>query len=139
MSLLKARNTKSIRASYESLQKDFLTLLDTNDTKYDRADLVALIGVYTDISVKYLQSIAYSLTEPKSIQDSMKFMNSYIVEIVFNLNLKFIHAEEGYSIIDKCIQEALTKGNVVPGFIEGVIDDIQESYEEPEVAETVEV
>ena len=133
MSLLKARNIEDVKDTYESLQRTFLEILDTTTGKATSEDLVALIGVYVRMSVKYLQTVAYELTEPKDVATTMKFMNSFIAEVAHEANIKYYHKEEGYTLIDKPIQKFLDDGDVTSGFIYECVKEIQDSYIEEEI------
>lgn len=133
MSLLKARKLGIKPEGYGELQKVFLEVIDSTE-EYGTDNLVELIQVYTIYSVEFLIDIGCSLEKPKGVEDTMKLMNSFIAEITVATNNKYYHKEEGYTIIDKCIQYALDNGGTVgTEFIYEVIDEINNSYIEEEI------
>jgi len=135
MSLLKARRLEIKCEGYGALQQSFLEIIDSSDT-YCNEDLIALVQIYTSYSVEYLIELAATLDKPVHVEDSMKLMNSYIAEICNETENKYYHKENGYTIIDKCIQEALDNdGTVSYSYVAELLEEINKSYEEPEIEE----
>jgi len=109
MSLLKAREWINVDAdSYSDLEQNFQIALDFEDIS--ESLLASLIDIYAVYSVLYLREVAFTLKEPIGIQQTMKFMNSYIAEIAHKLKVPYFHKEEGYSLIDKAVQFVLDNG-----------------------------
>lgn len=137
MSLIKAKNLKvTKRESYDSLRASFLEIIDTiYEDKPTRSDIIVLLNYYTTYSINYLIDVAETLVEPKDIQQTMKFMNSYIAEYYRLADLHYFH-KEGYTIIDKCIQNALDNdGVLLYETVDKEISAIEESHKEDEVVE----
>ena len=137
MSLIKAKNLKvTKRESYDSLRTSFLEIIDTiYEDKPTRSDIIVLLNIYTAYSINYLIDVADTLVEPKDIQQTMKFMNSYIAEYYRLADLHYFH-KEGYTIIDKCIQNALDNdGVLLYETVDKEISAIEYSYKEDEVVE----
>lgn len=137
MSLIKAKNILvQNRESYDALRASFLEIVGSiYEDKPTRSDIIVLLSVYTSYSINYLIDVAETLVEPKNIQQTMKFMNSYIAEYYRLANLHYFH-KEGFTIIDKCIQNALDNdGKIFYETIDKLISEIEESYKEDEVVE----
>jgi alpha-N-acetylglucosamine transferase len=64
----------------------------------------------------------------------MKFMNSYIVSFLHELELHYYDKEQGYSVIDKAVQAALdNEGTVSVKEISNIVEEIEASYVEEDV------
>lgn len=130
MSLLKALKVDRNYPKYKELQVNFIDVVDTVLDVPTKTDIIVLIRLYTDYSVKYLKEVAVTLEEPKGAQQTMKFMNSYIAECMTVAGLHYFH-QEGHTIIDKAVQHALSNnGDLKYDVIESIIDDIEASYVE---------
>lgn len=130
MSLLKA-NDLVVSNSYNKVKTDFLDVVNSIVGVPVRTDCVVLVRLYTDYSIIYLADISQTLDEPKGVNQTMKYMYSYIAEIFTACDLKLFHKTDGYTIVDKTIQEALdNKGTITYEYIDKVITDIQNSYVE---------
>ena len=130
MSLLKAYRKDTVDC--ERLERGFLDIVSTIYDKPTQDDLLYLLQIYAEYSVGYIIEAAKTLKPNQSFKDTMNIMNSYIVEVNNTLGNKYYHKEEGYSIIDKCVQEYLTFETLSKEKITEFIDEIQESYVEPE-------
>jgi hypothetical protein len=109
MSLLKARDWKNLDGdTYSDLEMSFQLALDNE--RINESLLASLIDIYAVYSVLYLREVSLTLKEPLTIQQTMKFMNSYIAEIAHKIEVPYFHKEEGYSLIDKAVQFVLDNG-----------------------------
>ena len=157
MSLIKAykiTNKALVETNYEEIKQQFKDTLEilyftaTNeDTKLK--GFKTLLTLYTIYGVKYLMEVSDNLNETQHNRDTMSFMNSFLVEICYDLNLKYYVKDMSYSIVDKSIKEALDiilanedytmvqLNNAVYKSIDGIISDIMDSF--VETVETEEV
>ena len=135
MSLLKALNITTDRPKYDAVRLDFVDVVSTIIDKPTRTDAIVLVKLYTDYSINYLVDVAQTLNEPKNVQQTMKFMNSYIAEILTSLGLHYFH-QEGHTVIDKAVQKALDNNGVIKyDDIEDIINEIEASYVEDVIEE----
>lgn len=135
MSLLKSYDLvrKEPAMNNEDIKGAFLDIIATADGNYTQTDVVALLTLYTAISINYIEEVATSLTDNVPLSSTLKFMNSYIAELVHKANLHYYHKEDGYSIVDKPIQFALDNGGLVTTeYVEECISEIEGSYFEEE-------
>lgn len=150
MSLLKAykvTNKAMIETNYEKIKDDFkqvLELLYFSDTTEDNKlkAYKTLLTLYTLYGVKYLMEVSDNLNETQYNRDTMSFMNSMLVEMCYDLKLKYYVKDMSYSIVDRSIKETLDllldkpeltkqKLNVkVFNIINDIINDITASFEE---------
>lgn len=150
MSLLKAykvTNKAMIETNYEKIKDDFkqvLELLYFSDTTEDNKlkAYKTLLTLYTLYGVKYLMEVSDNLNETQHNRDTMSFMNSMLVEMCYDLKLKYYVKDMSYSIVDRSIKETLDllldkpeltkqKLNVkVFNIINDIINDIMASFEE---------
>lgn len=121
---------------YQDLKDDFLDIIyGIQETKeVTKQDVIALLAVYGTFGTLYMADVAATLDDLPEIKDNMKFMNSYIAEAVSKAGLHYFEAEQGYSIVDKVVQEALDNNGVVTvEAIESFIDEVEASYQEEEI------
>lgn len=150
MSLLKAykvTNKAMIETNYEKIKDDFkqvLELLYFSDTTEDNKlkAYKTLLTLYTLYGVKYLMEVSDNLNETQHNRDTMSFMNSMLVEMCYDLKLKYYVKDMSYSIVDRSIKETLDllldkpeltkqKLNVkVFNIVNDIINDIMASFEE---------
>lgn len=150
MSLLKAykvTNKAMIETNYEKIKDDFkqvLELLYFSDTTEDNKlkAYKTLLTLYTLYGIKYLMEVSDNLNETQHNRDTMSFMNSMLVEMCYDLKLKYYVKDMSYSIVDRSIKETLDllldkpeltkqKLNVkVFNIINDIINDIMASFEE---------
>lgn len=150
MSLLKAykvTNKAMIETNYEKIKEDFKQVLEvlyfsatTDDNKLKAYK--TLLTLYTLYGVKYLMEVSDNLNETQHNRDTMSFMNSMLVEMCYDLKLKYYVKDMSYSIVDKSIKETLDllldkpeltkqKLNVkVYNIIDDIINGIMASFEE---------
>lgn len=150
MSLLKAykiTNKAMVETNYEKIKEDFKQVLeliyfsDTTDDNKLKA-FKTLLTLYTLYGVKYLMEVSDNLNETQHNRDTMSFMNSMLVEMCYDLKLKYYVKDMSYSIVDRSIKETLDllldkpeltkqKLNVkVFNIINDIINDIMASFEE---------
>ncbi len=157
MSLIKAykvKNKAMVETNYEELKQEFkecLEVLYFSDTKEETKlkGFKTLVTLYTLFGVKYLMEVSDNLNETQHNRDTMSFMNSFLVEMCYDLNLKYYVKDMSYSIVDKSIKEALdiilanedyTKTQInteVYKAVGNIINDIMDSF--VETVETEEV
>lgn len=115
MSLIKAykvTNKEMVETNYEVLKQEFKECLDilyfsaTNEETKLKG-FKTLVTLYTLYGVKYLMEISDNLNETQHNRDTMSFMNSFLVEMCYDLNLKYYVKDMSYSIVDKSVKEAL--------------------------------
>ena len=150
MSLLKAykiTNKAMIETNYEKIIEDFKQVLEilyfsatTDDNKLKVYK--TLLTLYTLYGVKYLMEVSDNLNETQHNRDTMSFMNSMLVEMCYDLKLKYYVKDMSYSIVDKSIKETLdllldkpelTKQKLnekVYNIIDDAINNIMASFEE---------
>lgn len=150
MSLLKAykiTNKAMVETNYEKIKEDFKQVLEilyfsatTDDNKLKAYK--TLLTLYTLYGVKYLMEVSDNLNETQHNRDTMSFMNSMLVEMCYDLKLKYYVKDMSYSIVDRSIKETLDllldkpelnkqKLNVkVFNIINDIINDIMASFEE---------
>jgi hypothetical protein len=141
MSLFKAYNLVRTAPALDNvdIKGTFLDVIAMTGEEVTRENVVALVSLYTSYSINYLEAVATSLEDFPEASASMKFMNSYIAEAVHKAGLHYYHMEGSHSIIDKPIQFALDNGGVVTtAYVEECIQEIEDSYIEPEVEEELE-
>lgn len=134
MSLIKGYKLNNKLRSVEDVKKDFMDHLDTViDVQPEAIDIAVLVYYYTEISVIYVSKVASTLEDDKALQDTMRFMNSFLAELATTCEIKYYHKETGKTIIDEPLQDALNNGgkSSVP-FILEVIENINNSYIEEE-------
>ena len=115
MSLIKAykvKNKAMVETNYEVLKQEFKECLETyyfsaTNEKSKLEGFKILISLYTLFGVKYLMEVSDNLNETQHNRDTMSFMNSFLVEMCYDLNLKYYVKDMSYSIVDKTIKEAL--------------------------------
>lgn len=139
MSLFKAFNIEiGFDWDYQDLKDDFLDIIyGVQQTgEVTKQDVIALLSVYGTFGTLYMADVAATLDDLPEIKDNMKFMNSYIAESISKAGLHYFEAEQGYSIVDKVVQEALDNGGIASvEAIDGFINDIESSYQEEEIEE----
>ena len=150
MSLIKAykiTNKAMVETNYEKIKEDFKEVLEllyfsatTEDNKLKAYK--TLLTLYTLYGVKYLMEVSDNLNETQHNRDTMSFMNSMLVEMCYDLKLKYYVKDMSYSIVDRSIKETLDllldkpeltkqKLNVkVFNIINDIINDIMASFEE---------
>ena len=157
MSLIKAykvKNKAMVETNYEALKQEFREWIDIyhfSDTTEEEKlkQFKILVTIYTLFGVKYLMQISDNLNESQHNRDTMSFMNSFLVEMCYDLKLKYYVKDMSYSIIDKTIKEALDIildnekdsmvklkikiGNVVDKTINEIMDSFIETVETEEV------
>lgn len=151
MNLIKAykvTNKAMIETNYEVLKKEFKDTLEilyftATDNETKLKGFKTLVTLYTLFGVKYLMEVSDNLNETQHNRDTMSFMNSFLVELCYDLKLKYYVKDMSYSIVDKSIKEALDiilnkEDYTLPQIkiavyvaIEGIIEDIMVSFEEP--------
>lgn len=134
MSLIKALTNKKQLRKKEDVKQDFITVLESSILDVENIQplhLAHLVSYYSEYAAIYLAYVATTLEEPKGVNETMKFMNSYIVEIANKAGLHYYDKEQGFSIIDKAVQKALDNGGRVSNLdVLNIIDKIEESYTE---------
>lgn len=131
MSLLKAQKLNYVHKKYTEIEDNFLDIIGTFvDADPENQDLVSLLQLYTPYSVKYLQDIAETLSEPVDKQKTMQYMNSIIAEVCNVLQQKYFHMGTGASIIDLCIAAVLDNKELGAKDVQKILDDVNKSYEE---------
>ena len=150
MSLIKAykvKNKAMVETNYETIKQDFKDTLEvlyfsaTNEETKLKG-FKTLVTLYTLYGVKYLMEVSDNLNETQHNRDTMSFMNSMLVEMCYDLKLKYYVKDMSYSIVDRSIKETLDllldkpeltkqKLNVkVFNIINDIINDIMTSFEE---------
>jgi len=136
MSLLKAIKGDIQQKDTEVLKDTFLDIIETIVAATEtptREDVSVLVQIYAEYSVQYLATVASTLEAQPTLEAGMKFMNSYIAEVVHGANLHYYH-QEGWTLVDKPIQKALdNKGRAPVRYILDIIDEIEASYAEEEI------
>ena len=136
MSLFKAiKNEKSVR-TLGVIKKDFKQVFEglADQPEVTKEDVVALVAFYAEFGVSYMTMIATSLEEPRGASETMKFMNSIIAEAVTAAGLHYFNLARGFSIVDKAVQSGLDNGGKPStADIIAIIDEIEDSYIEPDV------
>lgn len=126
MSLLKARELKlgDNLFTYEFLEDTFKAVLDGITEQSIRSDLRYLLGIYANYSALYLREVSLTLVEPPRVNQTMKFMNSYIAEVCHKAEVPYYHKEEGYTIIDKVLGLIFDSGTSINNYdvIEPIIE-----------------
>ena len=157
MSLIKAykvKNKAMVEINYEVLKQEFKEALEviyfsTVNEEIKLKGFKILVTLYTLYGVKYLMELSDNLSETQHNRDTMSFMNSFLVEMCYDLKLKYYVKDMSYSIIDKTIKEALDiildnekdnmsklklkVGNVVDKTINEIMDSFIETVETEEV------
>lgn len=135
MSLLKAYNvTLEDPRSYDELEDDFLDIIEESAEDPDQASVEAALAIYTAYSVRFLVDVATSFREPCGASDVMKFMNSYLVELVVGAGLHYYDKERSKSIVDVAIQIGLDNGGVISRKkVRELITEVEDSYLEDEL------
>jgi hypothetical protein len=121
---------------YQDLKESFLDVIYSTEKAgtVTKDDVVALVSVYASVGALYMWEVAVNLEDVPELKESMKFMNSFIAEAVGKAGLHYFEAEQGYSIVDKAVQQALDNNGVASvEAIEGFINEIEESYKEDEL------
>ena len=115
MSLIKAykvKNKAMVETNYEELKQEFKECLEilyfsaTNEETKLKG-FKTLVTLYTLYGVKYLMELSDNLSETQHNRDTMSFMNSFLVEMCYDLKLKYYVKDMSYSIVDKSVKEAL--------------------------------
>lgn len=133
MSLLKILKKDIVSKDVDTMRKDFLEIVETIVEEPMYEDVLALVAIYTDVAIQYIDRVARTLEQQQGIKDTMNFMNTYITEVVTGAGYHYFHKEKGYSIVDKCIQDALDNDGVLYNTtIEKNIQEIEHSYVEPD-------
>lgn len=157
MSLIKAykiKNKAMVETNYETLKQEFKEALEviyfsTVSEEIKLKGFKILVTLYTLYGVKYLMEVSDNLNETQHNRDTMSFMNSLLVEMCYDLKLKYYVKDMSYSIVDKTIKEALDillenekdnmsklkikVGNVVDKTINEIMDSFIETVETEEV------
>ena len=157
MSLIKAykvKNKAMVETNYEVLKQEFKECLEILyfspvEERTKLKGFKTLVTLYTLYGVKYLMELSDNLSETQYNRDTMSFMNSFLVEMCYDLKLKYYVKDMSYSIIDKTIKEALDiildnekdnmsklkikVGNVVDKTINEIMDSFIEEIETEEV------
>ncbi len=115
MSLIKAykvKNKAMVETNYETIKQDFKDTLEilyfsTTNEETKLKGFKTLVTLYTLYGVKYLMEVSDNLNETQHNRDTMSFMNSFLVEMCYDLNLKYYVKDMSYSIVDKSVKEAL--------------------------------
>ena len=130
MSLLKAFDLVIEEPrSYDELEADFLDVLEESRDDPDKDTVVALLGLYATYSCKYLVDVATTLREPPEVSQSMKFMNSYVAEVVHKAGLHYYDRERSKSVVDLAMQKALDNGGFVSRKVMfDLLDEVEDSY-----------
>lgn len=115
MSLIKAykvTNKAMVETNYEIIKQDFKDTLEilyfsTTNEETKLKGFKTLVTLYTLYGVKYLMEVSDNLNETQHNRDTMSFMNSFLVEMCYDLKLKYYIKDMSYSIVDKSVKEAL--------------------------------
>lgn len=115
MSLIKAykvKNKAMVETNYEVLKQEFKECLEILyfspvEERTKLKGFKTLVTLYTLYGVKYLMEVSDNLNETQHNRDTMSFMNSFLVEMCYDLNLKYYVKDMSYSIVDKSVKEAL--------------------------------
>ena len=138
MSLFKAHKNNCKVRTLDEIKQDFKDFFDTlvDAPTITKEDVVTLTAFYAEFGVAYMMAISTTLDEPKGASDTMKFMNSIIAEAVNAAGLHYFNLDRGFSLVDKAVQSGLDN-NGVPKTddILAIIQEIEESYIEPDVEE----
>jgi hypothetical protein len=134
MSLLKLLKAEIPAKDVEVIKNDFLEIILTlQDSKAQTEDVICLVQLYTDYSIQYLDRVARTLVQESSMRETMNLMNSYLAEVIKDAELHYFNKEEGYSIIDKSVADAIDNEGVLKyNDIKDIITVIEESYVELE-------
>lgn len=134
MSLLKLLKAEIPTKDVEVIKNDFLEIILTlQDSKAHTEDVICLVQLYTDYSIQYLDRVARTLVQESSMRETMNLMNSYLAEVIKEAGLHYYNKEEGYSIIDKAVADAIDNEGVLKyNDIKDIITVIEESYVELE-------
>jgi hypothetical protein len=134
MSLIKALKGDYSTRKLEDIRDDFKQAFEAfiSADEYSQEAVTTLVTLYTEYAVAYMVEISATLTEPKGASETMKFMNSIIAEMVNKADLHYFNQEHGFSIIDKSVQAALDAGQITVQQVMNIINEIEESYKEPE-------
>ena len=134
MSLIKALKGDYSTRKLEDIREDFKNAFEAfiSADEYSTEAVTTLVTLYTEYAVAYMVEISATLTEPKGASETMKFMNSIIAEMVNKADLHYFNQEHGFSIIDKSVQAALDAGQITVQQVMNIINEIEESYKEPE-------
>lgn len=150
MSLLKAyqvQNKAMIETNYEELREYFKEHIDLatmgNISKDTKLKFIhTLITIYSIYGVKYLMEVSDNLYEKPYNKDTMSYMNSFIVELLYSVELKYYMKDMSYSVVDKTVQHTLdivldNPSYTLSEIIENVdnvvvqtLDDIMASFKE---------
>jgi hypothetical protein len=140
MSLFKAYNMTSLSPDLDQVRDDFMGVVN-EVVEGDAAGTIEVsvaVALYAKYSVAYLREVSHTLEDIPSMSATMKFMNSYIAEIMHKANLHYYNQEHGFSIVDRAVQVALdNEGEVTMGDMATIIDEIESSYVPEEVDEEV--
>lgn len=160
MSLIKAykvKNKAMVETNYEELKQEFREWIDIyhfSDTTEEEKlkQFKILVTIYTLFGVKYLMQISDNLNEAQHNRDTMSFMNSFLVEMCYDLKLKYYVKDMSYSLVDKSVKEALDiilanedytmvqLNKEVFNSVHYIVNEIMDSFIEPvEIVETEEV
>lgn len=157
MSLIKAykiKNKEMVETNYETLKQEFKECLEvlyfsTTNEETKLKGFKTLVTLYTLYGVKYLMEVSDNLNETQHNRDTMSFMNSFLVEMCYDLKLKYYVKDMSYSIVDKSVKEALdiilnnedyTRVQInikVYEAVDKIIDEIMDSFVETEETEEV--
>ena len=115
MSLIKAykvKNKAMVETNYEVLKQEFKECLEvlyfsTTNEETKLKGFKTLVTLYTLYGVKYLMEVSDNLNETQHNRDTMSFMNSFLVEMCYDLKLKYYVKDMSYSLVDKSVKEAL--------------------------------
>lgn len=132
MSLVKAYNIKTQTRPLEVILGDFKEHIEgvfSLDNEVTKQDAAVAVSLYAEYSLSYLVEVANTFKEPKDASQTMRFMNSFLAEMMHLANLRYFELDKGYSIVDKAVQISLNHGGYPPlAEIIAVINDIEASY-----------
>lgn len=132
MSLVKAYNIKTQTRPLEVILGDFKEHIEgvfSLDNEVTKQDAAVAVSLYAEYSLSYLVEVANTFKEPKDASQTMRFMNSFLAEMMHLANLRYFELDKGYSIVDKAVQITLDHGAYPPlSEIITVIDEIEASY-----------
>ena len=142
MSLLKAYNNINVVRPRDAVLEDFRTHLDgvlALDNNVTKEDVAVAIAFYAEYSLGYLTEVALTFKEPEGASSTMKFMNSFIAELMNLAGLRYFDLDKGYSVVDKAVQLALGVGGYPPmEAVLVIINDIEDSYKVEDEAKAFE-
>jgi hypothetical protein len=110
MSLLKAFNlpSETIIRDFTDIEVEFLSVIEeiTDKNSASTEQLAGLVALYAEYGCAYMCHIC-DLAPNDRASANMKIMNSYLAEVCRKAGSNYYHKEEGYTLVDKAVQEAL--------------------------------